>query len=272
MQHGTFMYRSHHDEMAQMAMGMMGLFAIHPRHPEAPPPERDYAYLLSEWKLEPGTRRPDPNEMSDFNLLTFNARIAPGTSPLVARAGERVRVRIGNLSAMDHHPIHLHGHAFDVVETDGGVIPPAGRWPEVSVLVPVGSTRTIEFTAQRPGDWAFHCHLTHHAMNQMGHGLPNMIGVDPSAFDEALERSIPCYAAAGTSMGDMDDSRAPNSLPMVGTRGPFGYITMGGMFTVLKVRDALEADGSAGTYAHPEGTLAQPASDEELARGGVDPL
>jgi FtsP/CotA-like multicopper oxidase with cupredoxin domain len=270
VQHGTFMYHSHHDEMTQMAMGMMGLFVIHPRHPEEPPPERDYAYMLSEWKIDPGTRRPDPLEMKDFNLLTFNARIAPGTSPIVARTGERVRVRIGNLSAMDHHPIHLHGHSFDVVETDGGVIPPAGRWPEVSVLVPVGSTRTIELTAERPGDWALHCHMTHHVMNQMGHELPNLIGVDPSAFDEALERNIPRYAEAGMSMGEMDDSRAPNSLPMVGTRGPFGYITMGGMFTVLKVRDELASDGSAGTYAHPEGTLAQPASDEELARDGVD--
>jgi FtsP/CotA-like multicopper oxidase with cupredoxin domain len=271
VQHGTYMYHSHHDEMTQMAMGMMGLFVIHPRHPEGPPPERDYAYLLSEWKLEPGTWRPDPNEMNDFNLLTFNARIAPGTAPLVARTGERVRVRIGNLSAMDHHPIHLHGHAFDVVETDGGVIPPAGRWPEVSVLVPVGSTRTIEFTAERPGDWAFHCHMTHHVMNQMGHGMPNLIGVDPSRFDEALEKSIPRYAEAGMSMGDMDDSRAPNSLPMVGTRGPFGYITMGGMFTVLKIRDELQPDGTAGTYAHPPETLAQPASAEELARDGVTP-
>jgi FtsP/CotA-like multicopper oxidase with cupredoxin domain len=271
VQHGTYMYHSHHDEMTQMAMGMMGLFVIHPRRPEGPPPERDYAYLLSEWKLEPGTWRPDPNEMNDFNLLTLNARIAPGTAPLVARTGERVRVRIGNLSAMDHHPIHLHGHAFDVVETDGGVIPPAGRWPEVSVLVPVGSTRTIEFTAARPGDWAFHCHMTHHVMNQMGHGMPNLIGVDPSRFDETLEKCIPRYAEAGMSMSAMDDSRAPNSLPMVGTRGPFGYITMGGMFTVLRIRDELQADGTAGTYAHPEGTLAQPASAEELARDGVEP-
>ncbi|HVS17935.1 MAG TPA: copper oxidase, partial [Planctomycetota bacterium] len=184
VQHGTYMYHSHHDEMTQMAMGLMGLFVIHPRRPQEPPPDRDYAYLLSEWRIQPGTRRPDPNEMSDFNVLTFNARIAPGTSPLVARTGERVRVRLGNLSAMDHHPIHLHGHAFDVVETDGGVIPPAGRWPEVSVLVPVGSTRTIEFVADQPGDWAFHCHMTHHVMNQMGHNLPNLIGVDPALFDE----------------------------------------------------------------------------------------
>jgi manganese oxidase len=102
-QHGTYMYHSHHDEMTQMAMGMMGMFVIHPRNPSTPPPDRDYTFLLSEWKMTPGVRRPDPNEMADFNVLTFNAKIAPATDAIVARTGERVRIRIGNLSAMDHH-------------------------------------------------------------------------------------------------------------------------------------------------------------------------
>ena len=59
-QHGTFMYHSHHDEMTQMALGMLGMFVIHPREPNGPPPDRDYAFMLSEWKIEPGTKRPDP--------------------------------------------------------------------------------------------------------------------------------------------------------------------------------------------------------------------
>ena len=61
----------------------------------------------------PGTRRPDPNEMTDFNVLTFNGKRFPGTAPLVAKLGDRVRIRIGNLCPMDHHPIHLHGHRFE---------------------------------------------------------------------------------------------------------------------------------------------------------------
>lgn len=268
-QHGTFMYHSHHDEMTQMAMGMMGLFVIHPRRPSGPPPDRDYVYLLSEWKLDPGTRRPDPNEMMDFNVLTLNARIFPGTQPLLARTGERVRIRIGNLSAMDHHPMHLHGHHFLVTETDGGVIPEAGRWPEVSVLVPVGSTRTIEFIADNPGDWAFHCHMTHHVMTQMGHDVPNLVGVDPSLFDERLERAVPAFAAM---LDGQDDQLVPdNSLAMMGGRGPFGYITMGGMFSVLKVRDVLPADGSdPGWYEHPAGSVAVRATRAELSRDGID--
>jgi len=270
-QHGTYMYHSHHDEMTQMAMGMMGMFVIHPRDPVAPRPDRDYTFLLSEWKLTPGARRPDPNEMSDFNVLTFNARIAPGTEPIVARTGERVRIRIGNLSAMDHHPIHLHGHAFVVTETDGGVIPEAGRWPEVSVLVPVGSTRTVEFVADNPGDWALHCHMTHHVMTQMGHGTPNLIGVDPSLFDQRLGEVVPEFEGMGMAAeGETDDSTPPNSLPMVSTRGPFGYVTMSGMFTLLQVRDSLGPGGAAGPYAHPPGTVAESATREQMKADGLE--
>lgn len=270
-QHGTYMYHAHHDEMTQMAMGLMGMFVIHPRDPAGPPPDRDYAFLLSEWKLTPGTRRPDPNEMADFNVLTFNAKIAPATEPIAARTGERVRIRIGNLSAMDHHPIHLHGHSFIVAETDGGVIPEQGRWPEVSVLVPVGSTRTIEFVADNPGDWAFHCHMTHHVMTQMGHGIPNLIGVDPSLFDERIGEIVPEFEGMGMAMdGAADDSIPPNSLPMVSTRGPFGYITMSGMFTVLKVRDQFDEGGEAGVYQHPAGTVADLASKEDLRADGIE--
>jgi FtsP/CotA-like multicopper oxidase with cupredoxin domain len=263
-QHGTLMYHSHHDEMAQMALGMMGLFVVHPRDPQQPAPDRDYAFLLSEWHIEAGARRPDPNEMADFNVLTFNAKIFPATEPIVAKRGERVRIRIGNLSAMSHHPIHLHGHSFRIVETDGGVIPEAARWPETTVLVPVGSTRTIEFEAGASGDWALHCHMTHHIMTQMGHDIPNLVGVDPARFDELLEKSVPEYADAE---GQLD--APPNSLPMVGGAGPFGYITMGGMFTVLKVRDDAAALGDPGWYAHPDGTVAVPATDAELQRDAI---
>jgi FtsP/CotA-like multicopper oxidase with cupredoxin domain len=272
-QHGTYMYHSHHDEMTQMALGLMGMFVIHPRNPSGTPPDRDYAYMLSEWKVTPGAERPDPNEMMDFNVLTLNAKIAPATEALLARTGERVRIRIGNLSAMDHPPIHHHGHSCQVVETDGGVIPEAGRWPEVSVLVPVGSTRTIEFVADNPGDWALHCHMTHHVMTQMGHGLPNLIGVDPTLFDEQLERIVPEYAEMGMEMqgpdAGRDYTRPRNSLPMIGLTGPFGFVTMSGMFTVLKVRDQLAAGENPGWFQHPLGTIASPASPEELRRDGI---
>ncbi|HEY0135377.1 MAG TPA: copper oxidase [Nannocystis sp.] len=275
-QYGTFMYHSHHDEMTQMALGMMGMIVVHPRRPPAGyRVDRDFVILLSEWKVVPGAKRPDPNEMTDFNVLTMNAKAYPGTAPLVCRKGERVRIRFGNLSAMDHHPIHMHGHYFKVVATDGGPIPVSAQWPEATVLVPVGTTRDIEFVADAPGDWALHCHMTHHVMNQMGHDLPNMIGVDTSKVGANASRLVPGYMPMGQhGMGDMAEMGMPvpkNSIPMVGAKGPFEYITMGGMFTILKVRDEDIGDENKdpGWYKNPPGTVADLARKEDMDRDGI---
>lgn len=273
-QHGTFMYHSHHDEMTQMALGLMGMIVIHPRDPKGPLPDRDFVLMTGEWKIVPGTKRPDPNEMTDFNVLTFNARVFPGTDPLVVKQGERVRIRIGNLSAMDHHPIHLHGYYFKVTATDGGAIPESAQWPETTVLVPTGSTRTVEFIADNPGDWAMHCHMTHHVMNQMGHGIPNLIGVKTDAIDKKVQDLLPNYMTMGQNgMGDMAEMgmEVPqNSIPMVGGRGPYDYITMGGMFTILKVREELSNYDDPGWYEAPSGTLADVAPEDAIRRDGIE--
>ena len=272
-QHGTYMYHSHHDEMTQMGMGMVGLFVIHPRDAKGVRPDRDFALLLHEWAIEVGTKRPNPNEMTDFNVLSINARVFPGTDPLIAKLGDRVRIRIGNLSAMDHHPIHLHGYYFKVTETDGGRIPDAGQWPETTVLVPVGTTRTIEFVADNPGDWAMHCHMTHHVMNQMGHEFPNMIGADTRGLDDKVQPLLPNYMTMGQEgMGDMAEMgmQVPeNSIPMVGAPGPHDYITMGGMFTILKVREYLKSYEDPGWYENPPGTLASLAPRQVLRKHGI---
>jgi manganese oxidase len=270
-QRGTFMYHSHHDEMTQMALGMIGMFIIHPREPSGPAPDRDFVYLLSEWKIVPGTSRPDPSEMTDFNVLTLNAKAYPGTAPMIIRQGDRVRIRIGNLSAMDHHSMHFHGHRWWVTETDGGEIPESARWPEVTVIVPVGSTRTVEFVANNPGDWAFHCHMSHHVMNQMGHGIPNLIGVKPGKFDQLAQRVVPGYMTMGENgmaeMGEMAMNVPPNSIPMVGSPGPYDYITMGGMYTNMKIREHLENyEQDPGWYQMPAGTQAVRADAAQTQR------
>ncbi len=86
--------------------------------------------------------------MLDFNLWTFNSRVFPGIDPMNVRQGDRVRIRVGNLT-MTNHPIHLHGHEFEVTGTDGGWVPPAARWPEVTLDIAVGQMRAIEFDANR---------------------------------------------------------------------------------------------------------------------------
>jgi FtsP/CotA-like multicopper oxidase with cupredoxin domain len=272
---GTFMYHPHWDEMTQMALGMVGMIVVHPRAPRGPRVDRDFALMTHEWKIRPGTRRPDPTEMTDFNVLTFNSKAFPGTAPLVVGKGERVRIRFGNLSAMDHHPIHLHGFSFKVTATDGGYIPESAQWPETAVLVPVGSTRTIEFVADNPGDWAMHCHMTHHVMTQMGHGVPNLVGADPARIDRRVQKLVPGYMTMGQDgmgvMAEMNMPAPPNSLPMRGTPGPYGVIDMGGMFTILKVRENPDAEDGSGWYQPPPGTLAAVASPGDLQADGIDP-
>ena len=270
---GTFMYHPHYDEMTQMALGMMGMMVVHEKD-NAHPVDRDFSIMLSEWSIKPGARRPDPLEMVDFNVATMNSKAFPGTAPLIVKTGDRVRIRFGNLSAMDNHPVHLHGYNFKIVGTDGGRIPDAAQWPETTVLVPTGSCRVVEFVAEHPGDWAMHCHMTHHIMNQMGHGTPSMVGVDAKAIDARVRRLRKDFMAMGMGgMGGMAEMGMPvpdNSIPMGGGQGPFSYIDMGGMFTVLKVRDEVGDDGSHDEwFAHPEGSGARVATADDLKKDGI---
>ncbi|WKB54007.1 multicopper oxidase family protein [Eleftheria terrae] len=260
---GTFMYHPHADEMTQMAMGMMGAWITHPKaaHPLIAPVERDYVFLLNAYDIEPGSYTPRIMTMLDFNLWSWNSRVFPGIDSLKARLGDRVRIRIGNLT-MTNHPMHLHGHEFVVTGTDGGPTPLAARWPEVTTDVAVGQMRQIEFLADEEGDWALHCHKSHHTMNAMGHALPTMIGVDHRGVAQQISRLIPDYMVMGErGMADMAEMEMPlpdNTAPMMSGDGPFGSVEMGGMFSVVKVRRDQPAGDyrDPGWFSHPPGTVA----------------
>jgi FtsP/CotA-like multicopper oxidase with cupredoxin domain len=262
MQHaGTFMYHPHADGIVQFAMGMMGIIVVHPHDTALRAVDRDFAFLMNAYDIEPGSYTPRVNTMLDFNLWTWNSRVFPGISPLVVRQGDRVRIRIGNLT-MTNHPIHLHGHSFEVTGTDGGWVPEAARWPEATIDIGVGQIRTIEFLADAPGDWAFHCHKMHHVMNAMGHEVPTSIGVDFEDAATKLRRLIPDYMVMGArgsaEMASMNMELPENTLPMMTGEGPHGPIGMGGMFTVFKVRaEQPRGDYSdPGWYEPPPGTIA----------------
>jgi FtsP/CotA-like multicopper oxidase with cupredoxin domain len=258
---GTFMYHPHADEMTQMAMGLMGFWVTHPKNPAFMKVDRDYVFLLNNFDIEPGSYTPKVNTMLDFNLFAFNSRVFPAIDTMVARQGERVRIRVGNLT-MTNHPIHLHGHEFEVTGTDGGWTPPASRWPEVTTDIGVGQMRAIEFDATEPGDWAFHCHKSHHTMNAMGHKVPTMIGVDQRGIVQKINKLVPDYMVMGergmADMGEMEMPLPDNTLPMMSGQGPFGGVEMGGMFTVLKVRKEQKPGDykDPGWYQHPPGTRA----------------
>lgn len=260
---GTFMYHPHADEMTQMAMGMMGSWVTHPKdkHPLIEEVDRDFIFLLNAYDIEPGSYTPKIMTMLDFNLWSWNSRIFPGIDSLNVRLNDRVRVRIGNLT-MTNHPIHLHGHEFQVTGTDGGPVPLSARWPEVTTDIAVGQMRQIEFVADEEGDWAFHCHKSHHTMNAMGHDLPTMIGVDHRGLSKKISQLIPDYMVMGErGMADMTEMEMPlpeNTVPMMTGEGPFGSVEMGGMFSVVKVRSDQKPDdySNPGWFKHPKGTRA----------------
>jgi manganese oxidase len=258
---GTFMYHPHADEMVQMAMGMMGSLVVHPRNPSFMRVDRDFVFLINAYDIDPGSFTPKVNTMLEFNLWSWNSRVFPGIDHLAVRRNDRVRIRMGNLT-MTSHPIHIHGHDFEVACTDGGWVQKSARWPETTTDVAVGQMRAIEFIADNPGDWAFHCHKSHHVMNAMGHNVPTMIGVDHRGIAEKIGRLVPDYMVMGergmADMGEMEMPLPDNTLPMMTGSGPFGSMEMGGMFTVVKVREGLARDDykDPGWYKHPPGTLA----------------
>ena len=258
---GTFMYHPHADEMVQMAMGMMGFIVVHPKDPNLHRVDRDYVFLINAFDIDPGSYTPRVNTMLDFNLWCWNSRAFPGIDTLVVRKDDRVRIRMGNLT-MTNHPIHIHGHNFSVTCTDGGWVQKSAQWPETTVDMPIGALRAIEFVADAPGDWAFHCHKSHHVMNAMGHGVPTMIGVDHRGVAEKINKLLPDYMVMGergmAEMGDMEMPLPDNTLPMMTGRGPFGPLEMGGMFTVVKIREGLARGDykDPGWYRQPEGSAA----------------
>jgi hypothetical protein len=149
----------------QEMMGLLGFFVAHPERDYKPRADHDYGLILQEWAVLPSNTVPNTASM-EFNWLTFNGVAAPMTTPLLARLGSRVRLRILNLG-MDHHPIHLHGHQFVLTGTEGGRAPESTWYPMNTVLVGVAQARVVEFEAKYPGAWMIHCHLPHHMMNSM---------------------------------------------------------------------------------------------------------
>jgi FtsP/CotA-like multicopper oxidase with cupredoxin domain len=199
-QNGTFFYHSHGP--MQEGMGMAGLFIIHPRVAYEPTVDHDFGLLIQEWAILP--QNTVPNTMSmEFNFFTINGRSGPYATPLVVRLGSRVRIRFVNMSPIDHHPMHMHGHTFWITGTEAGRIPESAWIPSNNVLVAVAQARDIEFIANNPGDWMIHCHMFHHMMNHM------TVMVGPMAGHTV--RGMPAGNSIGSGMGMI--TRGPALTP-----------------------------------------------------------
>lgn len=166
-QHGTYFYHPHFMGAKQVGLGMSGFFIVHPKNPEPHQiVDRDFAYFLQIWMIHPGSPIPDALEMTDFNYFTMNGKPGPDIIPMQAKVGEKVRIRVANLSMMSH-PIHLHGHSFRITEYGAGFLPQSQHILANTASISSAESRSLEFVALRPGKWLFHCHFMHHTMNDM---------------------------------------------------------------------------------------------------------
>ncbi|WP_080837492.1 multicopper oxidase family protein [Cohnella massiliensis] len=98
----------------------------------------------------------------DYNYWTINGKSFPDTQPIEVKEGELIRIRLANISN-GTHPMHLHGHDFRVIAKDGHPL----TSPQImnTVTVNPGETFDIDFIADSPGEWVFHCHELHHTTN-----------------------------------------------------------------------------------------------------------
>lgn len=154
---GTRFYHthgSHHgDEAAQMDMGLAGAFIVEPAEGEENPPDQDITWILTE-RISNG-------------IFPIHGAIYPHVPPITVKEGERIRVRMINAGSSTFHPMHLHGHQFRVVAADGNPIPESAQLVRNTQPLLPGEGYDIEFIADNPGIWVFHCHELQHAAGGM---------------------------------------------------------------------------------------------------------
>ena len=101
---------------------------------------------------------------------TFNGKSFPATQPIVAKLGQKVRIRFMN-EGMMIHPMHLHGMHMTVIAKDGWPVP--APWKCDTLNIAPGERWDVIVNCNNPGTWAFHCHILPHAESE--HGMFGMV-------------------------------------------------------------------------------------------------
>jgi len=169
---GTHMYHTHFMTQEQSMMGLGGGFIISDNNYKSSI-DKDYFYMLGEFKVMgldhgeviPGIYDIDPMS-DDFNFFTINGKCFPFTTPMEVKTNDHVRVRFANFMH-DAHPMHIHGHQFNVTASDGNRIQQQNRILKNTINVASGETWDTVFIANNPGIWPYHCHIPHHMSNNM---------------------------------------------------------------------------------------------------------
>jgi FtsP/CotA-like multicopper oxidase with cupredoxin domain len=199
---GTHFYHCHYQTQQHMEMGMYGIFRVDPEGYE--PADREYFMTLGDWDSRLSRQMAGADVEFDMrarnpDVFTINGRVAPRTfhpeegSPIVVSQGDTVRLHLVNGGYMSH-PIHLHNHRFEQIETDGGQIPEVARHEEDITNIAPAERHTIEFEADAdPGIYLMHCHKVDHAMNGnfypggMVNGIVYREAMDTDIFSQLME-------------------------------------------------------------------------------------
>jgi FtsP/CotA-like multicopper oxidase with cupredoxin domain len=152
---GSHMYHSHHNAAEQVTRGLLGAFIIEPQDKSTEPEySADYVLVLN----DAGT---------GFSL---NGKSFPYTQPIVAKLGDKFRVRYMN-EGLVIHPMHLHGLEQLVIAKDGWNLPQPYLCDTLNIAP--GERYDVIVTCHTPGIWAFHCHILSHA--ESAHGMFGMV-------------------------------------------------------------------------------------------------
>jgi FtsP/CotA-like multicopper oxidase with cupredoxin domain len=150
---GTHLYHTHVNDDFQMDKGLHGVLIIDPAT-AGPQPDVDALYEMASFKL---------GGVDNENVFTLDGKACPEAPALRVSKGARVRIRMVNSSAEESHVMHLHGYTFKIVAMDGNQL----AQPISANTVNLGPSQTadVEFTADNPGLWMFHCHILDHLIN-----------------------------------------------------------------------------------------------------------
>jgi FtsP/CotA-like multicopper oxidase with cupredoxin domain len=147
---GTHMYHSHHNAAEQVTRGLMGAFIIDPADKASEPQvSADYVLVLNDAGIG----------------LSINGKSFPSTQPILAKKGDKIRIRYMN-EGLQIHPMHLHGMYQTVYAKDGATLPIP--YLADTVLVAPGERYDVLVNCLEPGAWAFHCHILNHAEASTG--------------------------------------------------------------------------------------------------------
>ena len=155
---GTHMYHSHHNSAEQVTRGLLGPLIVEPKDKSREPVVNgDYNLVLND---------------SGLGNFTFNAHSFPYTQPIVAKKGDKLRIRYFNEGLMIH-PMHLHGLPQLVFAKDGFYLPQPYMCDTLNIAP--GERYDVLVDCDEAGLWAFHCHVLTHAEGP--HGMFGMVTV-----------------------------------------------------------------------------------------------